>query len=392
MFQFLANLLAWFYQLWPSYGMAIVFLTLTIMVALTPLTLKGTRSMMVMQAMQPEMKRIQQRFKDDRQKLNEELLAFYKENKINPLGGCLPLLIQMPVFLVLYRVLRGLTETQQWGVVMDATHQVAPGACSSNGCAGFNPAYISHKSDLFNSLWGQHEMVSWGMDLSQSATAALRDGFAVALPYLVLVLAVVGTSYYQQKQVSGRNPNAAAMNPQQQMLLRVMPLFFGIISLNLPAALVIYFLVSNVYRVGQQAFISHKIYKPAVAQGLFDTTGREKDDKELKEPAPAPRSAKSGSAPGKVKDGAKDGAKDGGPATPAPAAAATGGFFGRLLGGAAPRPGQASGAKQTSSKNGGAAKPASRTASAAPTRPGSGRVTPSGSGPQPRARKKKKRK
>jgi YidC/Oxa1 family membrane protein insertase len=232
-------------------------------------------------------------------------------------------------------------------------------------------------------------MVSWGMDLSQSATAALRDGFATALPYLILVLAVVGTSYYQQKQVSGRNPNATAMNPQQQMLLRVMPLFFGIISLNLPAALVIYFLVSNVYRVGQQAFISHKIYKPAVAQGLFDTTGREKDDKELKEPAPPSRSAKSGSVPAKAKDAAKDGATPP-PAAPA-AAAASGGFFGRLLGGGAPRPGQASGAKQTSSKNGGQAKPG-RTASATPTRPPSGRVTPSGSGPQPRARKKKKRK
>src|SRR6266508_136991 len=110
MFDAIATVLAWFYQLWPSYGMAIVFLTLSVMIILTPLTLKGTRSMMVMQRLQPEMKKIQQRYKDDRQKLNEELLAFYKENKINPLGGCLPLLIQMPVFLVLFRVLRGLTD------------------------------------------------------------------------------------------------------------------------------------------------------------------------------------------------------------------------------------------------------------------------------------------
>src|ERR687889_523745 len=110
MFDALASLLAWFYSIWPSYGMAIVMLTLSIMLLLTPLTLKGTRSMMVMQALQPEMKKIQQRYKDDRQKLNEELLRFYKENNINPLGGCLPLLIQLPVFLILYRVLHGLTN------------------------------------------------------------------------------------------------------------------------------------------------------------------------------------------------------------------------------------------------------------------------------------------
>ena len=89
---------------------AIILLTLLVMVVLTPLTLKGTRSMMMMQQLQPEMKKLQARYKDDRQKLNEEMLKFYKENNINPLGGCLPLLIQMPVFLILYQVLRGLTR------------------------------------------------------------------------------------------------------------------------------------------------------------------------------------------------------------------------------------------------------------------------------------------
>ena len=91
-------------QLVPNYAIAIALLTLAVMIVLTPLTLKGTRSMMIMQALQPEMKKIQAQYKDDRQKLNEELLKFYKENNINPLGGCLPLLIQLPVFLILYRV------------------------------------------------------------------------------------------------------------------------------------------------------------------------------------------------------------------------------------------------------------------------------------------------
>ena len=362
MFDFLATLLAWFYSIWPSYGMAIVFLTLSIMVILTPLTLKGTRSMMVMQALQPEMKKLQQRYKDDRQKLNEELLSFYKENNINPLGGCLPLLIQMPVFLVLYRVLRGLTRPLPYGYLREHLTGVKVG--------GFDPSYISHDSALYNALHGSKDMVSWGIDLSQSATQALRDSFTGALPYLVLIAGVVITSYVQQKQVAGRNPAAQQqMNPQQQMLLRIMPVFFAFISLNLPAALVVYFFISNLYRVGQQEFISRRIYRPANAQGgVLEVAAREVS-KTKDEPAREP-----------VKSG---------------------GFFGRLLGDAAPRlgPGGRSGNgsdSDTAGKapsragargNGGRPPPAKST-----TRPTPGRTTPAGGGPQPRARKKKKRK
>ena len=109
-FKAFASVLAFFYDTTGNYAVAIILLTLVVMIIVTPLTLKGTRSMMVMQQLQPEMKKIQTRYKDDRQKLNEELLKFYKENSINPLGGCLPLLVQMPVFLVLYQVLSGLTR------------------------------------------------------------------------------------------------------------------------------------------------------------------------------------------------------------------------------------------------------------------------------------------
>src|SRR3546814_15020587 len=85
-------------------------LTLIVMVVTTPFTLKGTRSMIQMQRLQPEMRRLQLKYKDDRQKLNEELMAFYKENQLNPLGGCLPMLLQAPIFMILYNVVRGLTR------------------------------------------------------------------------------------------------------------------------------------------------------------------------------------------------------------------------------------------------------------------------------------------
>jgi YidC/Oxa1 family membrane protein insertase len=241
-FDAIAGLLAWFYQLpvvGGSYGAAIILLTLTVMVLVTPLTLKGTRSMMTMQALQPEIKRIQQDYADDRVRMNEELLAFYKENQINPVGGCLPLLLQMPVFILLYQVIQGLTRTDSDGY--------------------FDPKYLDPSSELYQDLHGSTEMVSWGLNLAQSAADALRISFVEGIPYIVLIALVASTSYIQQKQISGRNPNAE-MPAQQKMLLRVMPVFFAFISFNFAAALVVYFLVSNLYRIGQQAYISKKIY------------------------------------------------------------------------------------------------------------------------------------
>ena len=111
-FDFLGGILNFFYTLVPSYGLAIMMLTVLVMVLITPLTVKSTRSMLQMQRMQPEMKRLQAKYKDDREKLNEELMKFYRENKINPLGGCLPIVAQMPVFIIMYRLLRGLTTRQ----------------------------------------------------------------------------------------------------------------------------------------------------------------------------------------------------------------------------------------------------------------------------------------
>src|SRR5262245_8497072 len=167
MFDALASLLAWYYSIWHSYGGAIILLTLSVMLVLTPLTLRGTRSMLRMQRLQPEMKRIQKEFKDDRQRQNEELMAFYKENGISPLSSCLPLLIQMPVFIILYRVLRGLTK------------QVEDGGT-------FQPSYLSHDSALYKSLVGHTEMNWLGFDLAISPSAALSESFTTFIPYGIM--------------------------------------------------------------------------------------------------------------------------------------------------------------------------------------------------------------
>jgi len=263
-FDFLANVLAFFYSIVPNYAVAIILLTLLVMVVVTPLTLKGTRSMMVMQQLQPEMRKIQTKYKDDRQKLNEELLRFYKENNINPLGGCLPLLVQAPIFIVLYQVLRGLTRRiSDLGFDLGwSTGRLGLGAEPGSApevLRQFDPAYVHHDTDLYRSLAGQTEMIAFGMDLSESASQALQEGILHALPYLVLIVVVGATGFIQQRQIQGRNPNAT-INPQQQMIMRIMPVFLPVISFGLPAGLVLYFAVSNLYRIGQQAFISRSIY------------------------------------------------------------------------------------------------------------------------------------
>ena len=110
MFDALAGALAFFYTLWPSYGGSIFLFTVAIMLVLTPLSIKSTRSMIRMQRVQPELKKLQTKYKDDREALNREMMAFYSANNINPFSSCLPLLLQMPVFIVLFRVLRDMAS------------------------------------------------------------------------------------------------------------------------------------------------------------------------------------------------------------------------------------------------------------------------------------------
>ena len=239
MFEIVAKTLSFFYELVPDYAIAIAMLTLVVMVVTTPFTLKGTRSMIQMQRLQPEMRKLQIKYKDDRQKLNEELMAFYKEHNLNPLGGCLPLLLQAPIFLILFRVVRGLTET--------------------NAAGEFVPKYLDQGSHLFRSLEGDTKMMSFGVDLAESASKALGDGFVHGLPHLVLVAVVAVSSYVQQRQIAGRNPNAE-MPPQQKMLMRLMPAMFVIFAFASPSALVVYFVVSNLYRIGMQAYITRTLY------------------------------------------------------------------------------------------------------------------------------------
>jgi YidC/Oxa1 family membrane protein insertase len=290
LFEGMAWIMAFFFDLTHSYGVAIILLTLVVMAVVTPLTLKGTKSMMAMQRLQPEIRRLQQEHKGDRQKLNEEMLKFYRENSINPMGSCLPMLIQMPIFLVLFRVVQGLTRLDDNGT--------------------FDPRYLSETSALYRSLKGKTEMNFLGFDLEKSPLKALTgEGFISALPYIALVGLWIGSSYVQQRQISGRN--ADAMTPQQKMMMRIVPIF-SLTAVYFPAALSVYWVTSNFCRVATQGYISHRFYGHK-AMGLSRNGGTDTGDATESGPKAKTIPAKSEKVDRPKNQGAK---KPGQPAAP----------------------------------------------------------------------------
>lgn len=268
LFSGIAALLAFCYSIVGDYALAIAMFTLIIMLAFTPLTLKSTRSMMAMQRLQPEMKRLQTKYRDDRQTLNEEMMALYQREGVNPLGGCLPILIQMPIFLVLFQVLRGLTRN------------------ASDGSGDFDPKYLDQDTSLYKDLVaGGGEMQSLGVDLARQANDVVRDDLVTSLPYILLVGITALTSWYQQRQMAARRTNTGPLTPQaqqQQAIMKILPWMLPVFAFFMPAGLVVYFIVSNLYRVGQQAYIQRTLPNPAAL-----TIDDDDDD----EPAPAKRKA-----------------------------------------------------------------------------------------------------
>ena len=242
MFDLIARVLSWFYDFSGSYAISIVLLTFLIMLILTPLTLKGTRSMMRIQQLQPELKRIQTQHKGDRQKINEATMALYQQHGANPLAGCLPTLVQLPVFIVLYRVINGMTKMGGDGIP--------------------NPSYLKKDSALYQDLVSDNgEMVSFGIDLSEAAKDVIQANFVDGLPYLALVAITFILSFLQQAQMKAHRGDAAAQNPQMEMLMKIMPYMLPIFAFLVQAALGVYFIASSLYRIAQQAFI-HKTMKP----------------------------------------------------------------------------------------------------------------------------------
>jgi len=196
----LLKVLLYFHSLTGNYGWAIIFLTVVIKILFFPLTHKSFKSMKGLQKIQPYVKVVQERNKDDRQKMNEELMELYKKHKVNPLGGCLPMLLQIPVFIALYHALFFSIELRG-----------AP-------------------------------FIGWITDLS------------VADPYYVTPVLMGATMYLQQKMT----PSVG--DPMQQKIMLLLPIVFTFLFITFPAGLVIYWTVNNLLTISQQYYI-YKVMK-----------------------------------------------------------------------------------------------------------------------------------
>ncbi len=247
-------LLSYIYDYVASYGTSIVILTVIINIIIFPLTLRQTRSTKRMQDAQPELKRLQKQYKDNKEELNKKIAEYYKEKGINPLGCVVPLLVQMPIWFALFRVLR-------------------------------EPLlFIPKEATLYSQLGDHSSVLFFNMDLQIPASSI--SAWIDRAPYIVLILLVVGTALIQQNQLTKKQGKSNNQQQQQmQMIGKVMPLFFGFISWTLPSGLVVYFLTGNIFRIGQQAVIvkleenqSDKSNKENEKKNEKDEENKEKDE------------------------------------------------------------------------------------------------------------------
>ena len=238
-FQAAAWLIDTFYAWVSDYSIAIALVAVAIMLLITPLTMKSTKGMLEMQRLQPEMRRLQQQHKGDRQRLNEEMMKLYQEHKVNPLASCLPLLAQMPVFIIMFQVLNGLTRVGDDGT--------------------FDPKYIDTDSALFKSLDGAKEMLSVGIDLALTPAEAMGEDVIKGIPYALLIVVLAGLFWVQQRMVANR-ASSPTMSATQAKVMQYLPVVFAVFQVFLPTGLVFYYLTQAVVRIVQQWYITRRFY------------------------------------------------------------------------------------------------------------------------------------
>jgi YidC/Oxa1 family membrane protein insertase len=261
-----------------AWGWAIILLTFTVRIVILPLTFKGVKSMQRLQTLQPEIKRIQERYKDDKQRMNQEIMAFYQREKVNPLGSCMPLLLQIPFFISLFYLLRSDS------FVADI-----------EGNEGFGPIE----------------------DLAEKVTDPVLLG--------ALIVLYVGT------QLAASAVTAISADPMQRRIMFALPFVFVIFIINFEAGLIVYWITTNVWTIGQQLLVKKLYPKPEPIAS--------REDEDVSKPArgkpPSPKpagaaaavadgssskrgGAKAGASKGSAKAGASKGGGNGGPAKAPP--------------------------------------------------------------------------
>lgn len=197
----LAETLSFLYKYIGDYGIAIILLTIATRIVILPLTIKQTKSMLEMQKLQPKLKALQEKYKDNKEKLQQEMMKFYSEHKVNPLGGCLPLILQLPIFYALFSML-------------------------------------NHNKDIINATF-------LGIfRLGQSPNAAFNAGILPFIPYLILLILMAVTTYIPQKMIT--------QDAQQQKMSLYMVPVMVFVAWNLQSGVLVYWITTNIWSMGQQ--------------------------------------------------------------------------------------------------------------------------------------------
>ncbi|MEA2379706.1 MAG: YidC/Oxa1 family rane protein insertase [Thermoleophilaceae bacterium] len=261
----------WILEFWHdliggSWGWSIILLTFTVRIAILPLTFKGVKSMQRLQTLQPEIKKIQERYKDDRQRMNQEVMAFYQREKVNPLGSCLPLVLQIPFFISLFYLLRS----------------------------------AEFKADIAgNAAFGPIE------DLAVKVT-----GDPVLLG--VLIVLYVGT------QLAATAVTAFSADPTQRRIMLALPFVFVIFIVNFQAGLIVYWITTNVWTIGQQLLVK-KLYPKPVPAAASDGDDAVKPARGKPAGTPAAASAVAADGGGSKRGkGSAESSDNGGPAKAPP--------------------------------------------------------------------------
>jgi len=223
--EYINIILLFFYNRVGDYGVAIIMLTVLVNIIMFPLTRKQLESSRKLQEIQPELKRLQEKYKHDKEKYNQVTMEFMRENKVNPLGGCLPLLIQLPIMIAIFRLLS-------------------------------DPSLITRSVDLSVDLF-------FGLDLTKPDPL-----------YILPIMSAAATFFHQRLVIT---------DPKQKMMLYIFPIMILVISIKFPAGLLLYWFTNSLLSVGNH-FLMKKLEKPKIGR---EHGKKEKDKKAKDESLPA---------------------------------------------------------------------------------------------------------
>ncbi|MFG2882957.1 membrane protein insertase YidC [Streptomyces sp. NPDC048297] len=218
-----------------AWGLSIVSLVILIRICLIPLFVKQIKATRAMQTLQPEMKKIQERYKNDKQRQSEEMMKLYKESGTNPLSSCLPILAQSPFFFALYHVLNGIASGTTIGVINESL------LASARQAHIFGAPLAAKFKD--------------GADTVHALGATVTD---VRVVTAVMIILMSASQFYTQRQLMTKNVDTTVKTPfmqQQKMLMYVFPIMFAVFGINFPVGVLVYWLTTNVWTMGQQMYV-----------------------------------------------------------------------------------------------------------------------------------------